>query len=127
MQLLLFVILSLFAFTLSVSAAEPLRTVLIDETVSGDESKHGVTLLVDWPVGAAVGDHTHPGDEYAYVLEGEVEVTTQGRGAKIYKAGEAYHNAKGVVHAARAVGDKPAKTLATLVADKGVPLSTPTK
>lgn len=108
-------------------AAEPSKQLLIDKPISGDEARHGVTLVIDWPVGASVGRHTHPGDEFAVVLEGAVEVTTDGEGAKIYKAGEAYHNAKDVVHSARAVGDQPAKTIATLFVENGKPLSQPVK
>ena len=105
----------------------PTKKMLLDQTVTGDEHKHGVTLMVEWPVGSVVPDHTHPGDEHAYVLEGAIEVTTKGKGTKVYKAGEAYFNAKDVVHSARAVGDKPAKTIATIVAEKGKPLSVPVK
>lgn len=106
-------------------AGEPERRLLLDAPLSGDSSKHGVTLDITWPAGSMVGNHTHPGDEYAVVLEGEIEITTVD-GTKKYKTGEAYHNAKGVVHAARAVGDKPARTIATLVVEKGKPLSVPT-
>ncbi len=105
----------------------PSKKMLLDKTVTGEESKHGVTLVIDWPVGSSVEDHTHPGDEYAVVLEGAIEVTTKGEGSKIYNAGDAYHNAKDVVHSARAVGDKPAKTVATIIAEKGKPLSVPVK
>ncbi|MFO0389793.1 MAG: cupin domain-containing protein [Alphaproteobacteria bacterium] len=105
----------------------PTKTMLLDKTVTGDDTKHGVTLMVYWPVGSVVPDHTHPGDEYAFVLEGTIEVTTKGQGTKVYKAGEAYFNAKDVVHSARAVGDVPAKTIATIVAEKGKPLSEPVK
>lgn len=109
------------------SGEVPAKKMLLDQTVTGDEKKHGVTLMVDWPVGSIVPDHTHPGDEHAYVLEGAIEVTTKGQGTKVYKAGEAYFNAKDVVHSARVVGDKPAKTIATIIAEKGKPLSVPVK
>lgn len=96
---------------------------LLDEPVSGDDSKHAVTLMIDWPAGVSIPDHTHPGDEYAVVLEGAIEVTTKGTEPHIYKTGEGYHNAKGVVHATRVVGGVPAKTVATLIVEKGKPLS----
>lgn len=105
----------------------PTKTMLLDKTVTGEDTKHGVTLVINWPVGSSVPDHTHPGDEHAYVLEGAIEVTTKGQGTKTYKAGEAYFNPKDVVHSARVVGDVPAKTIATIVAEKGLPLSVPVK
>ena len=104
-------------------AAEPGKQVLLDAAVSSDDRKHAVTLMIDWPAGASVPDHTHPGDEYAVVQEGEIEITVKGAAPYRYKAGEAYHNAKDVVHSARAVGDKPAKTIATLIVEKDKPLS----
>ena len=69
-------------------AVEPSKQVLLDKPVSGDDSKHGVTLMIDWPTGASVGDHTHPGDEYAVVLEGAVEVTGTRAGQPV--AGRGY-------------------------------------
>ncbi len=108
-------------------APKPAIHPILDEPYSGDASKHAVVLMVDWPVGADTGWHTHPGDEYATVLQGEVEITTKGVGTHIYKTGEAYHNVKGVVHDARNVGVGPAKTVVVMIADKGAPLSQPVK
>ncbi len=105
----------------------PAKKMLLDQTVTGEEGKHGVTLVIDWPAGSVAPDHTHPGDEYAVVLEGAIEVTTKGKGTKIYKTGEAYFNAKDVVHSARAANGAPAKTVATIVAEKGKPLSQPVR
>jgi quercetin dioxygenase-like cupin family protein len=105
----------------------PQIKMLQDEPVSDDASKHAVTATADWPPGATTGLHTHPGDEYATVLEGAVEVTTEGKGAHIYKAGEAYHNARGVVHETRTAGEAPARTVAVFIIDKGAPLSQPVK
>ena len=103
---------------------------ILDEPYSPDASKHAVVIMVDWPVGADTGWHTHPGDEYATVLEGEVGIITKSGGAQsmhTYKAGEAYHNVRGVVHDARNVGDGPAKTVVVLIAPKGAALSQPVK
>jgi quercetin dioxygenase-like cupin family protein len=128
MKQLIFVAAAVLLAGVAFAAGElPAKKMLLDKTVTGEEAKHGVTLMIDWPVGAVSPDHTHPGDEYAVVLEGVIEITTKGEGTKVYHAGEAYFNAKGVVHSARVVGDKPAKTIATIVAEKGLPLSAPVK
>mgnify|MGYP002785111301 CR=1 FL=1 len=125
MQTILFVLLGIFALALSASAAEPTRQVLLDKPLSANADTRGVTLMIDWPAGSEVARHTHPGDEYAVVLDGAIEVTTDGGGVKTYNAGEAYHNARDVVHSSRAAGGKPARTLATLVVEKDRPLSVP--
>lgn len=113
----------LAALAANAYAVEPSKEILLDQPISDDASKHGVTLLITWPEGAVAPDHTHPGDEYAMVLDGAIEITTKDKGAKIYRVGEAYHNAKGIVHSARAMDGKPAKTLATLIVENGKPLS----
>ena len=114
----------ILALSAAVRAEPPQIKILLDEPVSGDESKHAVTATAYWPPGAATGLHIHPGDEYATVLEGALEVTTQGK-ARLYKAGEAYHNARDVVHETRAAGTQPARSVAVFIVDKGVPLSEP--
>ena len=109
---------------------KPVVHPILDEPYTPDASKHAVVMMVDWPLGADTGWHTHPGDEYATVLEGEVGIITKAGGAQsyhVYKAGEAYHNVRGVVHDARNVGDGPAKTVVVLIAPKGVALSQPVK
>ena len=114
---------------LSQNATPPAPKVeaLSDEPVSGNETLHAVTARIDWPTNAATGKHTHAGDEYAYVVQGRIEVTTEGQAPHIYEAGQAYHNRRGVVHEARNAGRRPATTVAVMVVDKGGPLSQPVK
>jgi len=121
-----------FAFTpaFAADAPKPVVTPILDDAYSGDASKHAVVANVEWPVGADTGWHTHPGDEYATVLQGTVAIITKANGAqsmRVYKTGEAYHNVKGVVHDARNIGEGPARTLIVMIADKGKPLSQPVK
>lgn len=129
----IFAVVALIAFATPAFAAEapkPVVTPILDDTYSGDASKHAIVATAEWPVGADTGWHTHPGDEYSYVLEGMVAIITRENGAqsmRTYKAGEAYHNVKGVVHDARNVGDGPARTLIVMIAEKGKPLSQPVK
>ena len=109
---------------------KPAIQTILDEAYSGDASTHAVVATIDWPVGAATGWHTHPGDEYATVLQGEIGIITKAEGKqsyRVYKAGEAYRNAKGVIHDARNAGTGPAKTVAVLIVDKGAPLSQPVR
>lgn len=103
----------------------PQATPLQDAPVSGQDGLHAVTLSIAWPAGAVSRSHTHPGDEYAIVLAGEITLTSAGQPDRVVKAGEAYHNERGLVHEARSTGDVPARTIAVLVVDKGSPLVQP--
>src|SRR3979490_557726 len=50
------------------------------------------TLLVEATIesGVAVGRHTHPGIESAYVLEGGFELPIQGQATRMLKVGDAF-------------------------------------
>jgi quercetin dioxygenase-like cupin family protein len=77
--------------------------------------------------GAAVPRHTHPGEEVAYVLEGQVLVEIEGKPAATLKAGEVFFVPAGQVHAVKNVGKSQAKVLSTYIVEKGKPLATPAK
>lgn len=108
-------------------ALKPKMTVkvLMKTTVSGDESREAIVGVGEFPPGASTGRHTHPGDEYATVLEGELEIVIDGQPAKHVKAGEAYHNERDVVHETRNAGTVAARVVSTFVIAKGQPISKP--
>ena len=99
--------------------------VLMKTTVSGDESREAIVGMAEFPPGASTGRHTHPGDEYATVLEGELEIVMDGQPTKHVKAGEAYHNERDVIHETRNAGTVAAKVVSTFVIAKGQPISRP--
>jgi quercetin dioxygenase-like cupin family protein len=98
---------------------------LLRSTVSGDSARESVLLSIEFAPGATTGRHTHPGDEYAVVLQGTLELWIEGQEPRRVTAGEAYHNPQGVVHETRNAGDSVAKTLATFVVEKGKPRTVP--
>ncbi len=65
--------------------------------------------------------HKHPGEEIIYVLEGTLEYTIDGQGARTYRAGEALMVPAETVHSVRNVGSENAAELATYVVEKGKP------
>jgi quercetin dioxygenase-like cupin family protein len=65
--------------------------------------------------------HKHPGEEIIYVLEGKLEYTIDGVGAKTYSAGDALMVPRDTVHAVKNVGTGDAAELATYVVEKGKP------
>jgi quercetin dioxygenase-like cupin family protein len=78
----------------------------------------------DFLPGGAIGKHTHPGEELAYVLEGQVVMEVEGKEPVTLKAGEVFFIPAGVVHAAKNAGKVPARILATYFVEKGKPLAT---
>jgi quercetin dioxygenase-like cupin family protein len=74
-------------------------------------------------VGAATPKHTHPGEEVAYVLEGQVSFEAEGKPPLTLKAGDVFFVPAGQVHSAKNVGTTPAKILSTYIVEKGKPLA----
>lgn len=67
--------------------------------------------------------HQHPVPVYVYVLEGEVELRTEGGEPQRYAAGEAWIESQGDMHQAHNVGDSPARLLIVIVGEEGQPAS----
>jgi quercetin dioxygenase-like cupin family protein len=85
------------------------------------------TLLVEATIeaGVAVGRHTHPGIESAYVLEGGFELPIQGQATRTLKAGDAFQIPADTPHAGGAGGTAKSRILITYVVQKGKPLASP--
>lgn len=70
--------------------------------------------------------HQHPVPVYAYVLEGEVELRTEGGDPQRYAAGEAWLESQNRMHQAFNVGNDPAKLLIVIIGEEGqAPTVTP--
>ena len=110
-------------------AAPPPKVKLLmkNEVVSSVPSKEAYLLDIDWGIGSSTGRHIHPGDEYAEIVEGELQLNVEGQPAKIVKAGETYHNLAGIVHETKNISGKPARSVAVLIIDKGKPPTEPIK
>jgi quercetin dioxygenase-like cupin family protein len=78
----------------------------------------------DFPAGAAVPKHTHPGEELVFVLEGTLEFQIEGQPAVTVKAGEVFFVPAGSVHTAKNVGSGNGAALSTYIVEKGKPLIT---
>jgi quercetin dioxygenase-like cupin family protein len=119
------------AMTLEVSQAQqppapPYKvTQLMKAPFTGDPNKETVMIKVEWPANVSTPWHTHPGDEYATVIEGSLISQRDGEEPKTFTAGQAYHHAPGVVHIAKT--DQPATTINVFVVEKGKPMLQPVK
>src|SRR5689334_17580853 len=92
-----------------------------DLSVPGREA---IQVRVDLAPGVAFGNHTHPGEEIIYVLEGALEYQVDGKPPVTLKAGDVLFIPAGAVHSARNVGNVTGSELATYIVEKGKPLLT---
>jgi quercetin dioxygenase-like cupin family protein len=120
---------ALVALTAVSAAQKPqfTRTELQRGDVAGVANREVVQVIADIPGGVAAGRHTHPGEEFGYVLEGTVLVEIDGRPAATMKAGQAFVIPAGAVHNATNKQTASAKVLATYIIEKGKPIATPVK
>jgi quercetin dioxygenase-like cupin family protein len=98
---------------------------ILKTTLGDDTTKEVVMILVEFPPGSATGRHTHPGDEYAFILQGTFELSTEGREKRRLSTGDAFHTPRTEIHENRNVGDTPGRVVITLILDKGKPLVQP--
>jgi quercetin dioxygenase-like cupin family protein len=97
------------------------RTDLLRHDLSVD-GREVVQVRVDIAPGVLAPNHSHPGEEVAYVIEGVLEYQLEGKEPVTLKAGEALFIPAGAIHSARNVGSVNAAELATYIVEKGKPL-----
>lgn len=71
--------------------------------------------------------HEHPVPVYVYIMEGEVELRTEGKEPHRYKAGEAFIETQNRKHQAFNVSDVPSKILVVFIGEQGKPTTTAAK
>ena len=90
-----------------------------DLSISGREV---MQVLVEFAPGVMAPWHAHPGEEIAYVIEGQLEYTLQGKPPLTLNAGDTIFIPHGTSHTAKNVGSGKAVELATYIVEKGKPL-----
>ncbi|WP_281927064.1 cupin domain-containing protein [Roseibium album] len=92
-----------------------------DLTVAGEkvvfpEGNQSVKALeITMEPGEVTGWHKHGAPLFAYMLEGEITVTYDGIGKKLYRQGEGLLEAMNVTHRGENTGDGPARILAVFL------------
>jgi quercetin dioxygenase-like cupin family protein len=86
--------------------------------------REAIQVRVDFDPGVAFPNHTHPGEEIIYVIEGSLEYQVEGKPPVTLKAGDVLFIAAGTVHSAKNVGSGNGAELATYIVEKGQPLLT---
>jgi quercetin dioxygenase-like cupin family protein len=99
------------------------RTVLQqgDLSVPGREV---VTAIADFQPRGTVGQHTHPGEEVGYVLEGSIVLEQEGKPPVTLGIGRTFLIPPNTIHNATNSGAGPARVLATYIVEKGKPIAT---
>ncbi len=109
-----------------VSAQE---TVLLETELAGIKGQEGiVTIHPDIAPGSATsGKHSHPGDQFVYVLEGYGTLEVEGKSPVPLKPGVVYHVAPGEVHEVKNSGSGALEGVGVTIAKPGEPLAVPAK
>jgi quercetin dioxygenase-like cupin family protein len=110
---------------LSAQPESATRTILLRTDVAGVTGKEVVIVLAEIAPGATTGKHLHAGQEFAYILEGSLSMTMEGKPAVTFKPGDAFQQPPQQVHEGQnASATASVKVLAFYLADKGQPLTT---
>lgn len=104
------------------------RTELMRTDLEGIEGKEGVVYVADLAPGVVVGKHYHPGNDFAYILEGSVILEREGEPPITFGPGQVFHNVPKRVHSVKnASTTDGAKLLIFQLPEKGEPIATPVK
>jgi len=87
----------------------------------------GVTTVAEIPPGATSARHSHPGEDFGYVIEGTIVLYVDGHPPVTLKAGDVFFTERGHIHNARNIGTTMARAVDTYVIDKGKPGITPAR
>ena len=74
---------------------------LIRAELAGADNLEVVLSVVELPSETQLPVHTHPGEEFAYVMEGSLVLWEEGVGETVVRAGDSAKVPLGVVHTVR--------------------------
>ncbi len=124
--------LALAAVEVSAAGAHELETVkpAFQHAIPNIPGKNLVAVVVSYPPGGKSAPHRHAKSAfiYAYVLTGAIRSVVGNEPAKVYQAGESFHEEPGAHHSVseNASTTEPASFLAVFIVDaKDEPLTTP--
>ena len=116
----------LFLSMISTALAQTNRIELKRGDLTGTNMEIIIAVL-EVPPGSSIEQHTHPGEEAVYVLDGATLQFPDGKEVA-RPAGQAGINVRDVPHAGyKVVGDKPLRLLTVHIVDKGKPMTVPAK
>ena len=89
--------------------------------------REGVTMAIEIPPGVTSARHSHPGEDFGYVIEGTIVLQVDGNPPLTVRAGEVFFTERGHIHNARNIGTTMARAVDTYIIDKGKPVITPVR
>ena len=82
------------------------------------DNEHVLVMEYVFPPGFKGEEHEAPVNEFAYVLDGEFSVVTQGKGKVVVKKGQVEYAAKGTIHYSLNETRRPARVLVVLLKER---------
>ncbi len=107
------------------AAPSPLTRTVLMQRKSALPGYDGVVVRAELAPKADAPRHTHPGEEFGYVLEGEVTFEIVGQPPVTLKAGDSFYVPPHTPHVAHNRGTVPWKAISTYIVESGKPLATP--
>jgi quercetin dioxygenase-like cupin family protein len=111
--------------TILVSAAPAAKWTELQRHDLANTGREGVEMSIEIPPGVTTARHSHPGDDFGYVIEGTIVLMVDGKPPQTVKAGETFYTERGHVHTARNIGKTTARAVDTYIIDKGHPVVIP--
>jgi len=102
-------------------------TPLATKPVTGLPDKELMIISIELEPGGASGLHTHPGDEYGTVIEGDLMVKVGSGDYMPFSTGQTFSAPPNTPMGIMNKSGKPVRVIAVLVVEKGKPYSTPVK
>ena len=100
------------------------RTELQRAAISNLTGHEGVMYKAVIVPGGAAAKHTHPGDEFLYILKGTLIVEAEGKAPVTLNVGDSFYQPSGTPHLAKnGSTTDPVEVLVFLVVESGKPLA----
>jgi quercetin dioxygenase-like cupin family protein len=109
------------------AAPGPIVTPIMSKELANIPGKEALMLTVVYPPGGVDPVHRHNANAFVYVLEGSIVMGLKGGQEVTLKAGQTFYEGPDDLHLVgrNASSTKPARFLAVLIKDKGVPAVLP--
>ncbi|HKE16654.1 MAG TPA: cupin domain-containing protein [Kofleriaceae bacterium] len=93
----------------------------------GATGREAVMVRAEFQPGAVTPRHTHPGEEVAYVLQGELTIELEGKPAAKLKTGDSFFVPASTAHMGKNTAKGETIVISTYIVEKGKPLATTVK
>jgi quercetin dioxygenase-like cupin family protein len=110
--------------TAQTPAPGPQSTRFFSTLLEKDPSREVRLQLQVHQPGPGTPFHTHPGDQWEVVLDGEMTYMVRGQPARVLKAGDSVYIPRGTIHRNENTRGRVTRTIELLIVDKDKPQRT---